>query len=642
MRTRILLAVVAALGVVATGVRSAAANPTPARSASPHASAAGPTVGHQPAVPHRAVASARAFPRSPSLRPRVAFWTRIYAEVSNSAGLLHDTERLDVVYEQIRFPRGLHEDARERRVKAAKQRYRRALEQVAAQRYDPRDPAVRRVLALWPRVTPPKTLRDAGRRIRFQRGQADVFRDGLIRAGRFRAYIHHVLRRRGLPLELAVLPHVESSYNYRAYSKAGAAGLWQFMRSTGRRYLRIDDVVDERFDPYRSTEAAAALLEANYRSTKSWPLAITAYNHGAAGVRRAVRKVGSDKIAVLIERYEHPRFGFASRNFYCEFLAALDVDRKAEFYFGPLQVDTPRPLEAVVTDAHYPVASLSRAFGIDAGLLRELNPSLRPAVWRGRKRVPPNFTLRVPRREGRPGGSARLAAIPKGERFAHQLAARRHRVRPGETLSAIARRYRVSLRALMTKNRLRSAHRIRAGQVLTLPGGPRDPVAKRRGRGVPSRTIWPQQRYRVRRGETLYSIAKRAGIAVWELAAANGIRNPHRIRSGQWLRIPGNEPRKAAAGSRPPPPPTAVAATARRQHRVRRGETLAGIARRYGVSLRALAVVNGIRNPHFIRVGQWLRIPRAGRRDAAAPSVEGLAIQIAERSGARHAAHPGG
>ena len=123
-----------------------------------------------------------------------------------------------------------------------------------------------------------------------------------------------------------MLPHVESSFNAAAYSKVGAAGLWQFMRSTGRRYMRVDDAVDERLDPYRSTEAAAQLLAYNYRVLGSWPLALTAYNHGAAGMRRAKESVGTDDFVKINRTYNSRTFGFASRNFFPSFLAALTID----------------------------------------------------------------------------------------------------------------------------------------------------------------------------------------------------------------------------------------------------------------------------------------------------------------------------
>ena len=156
----------------------------------------------------------------------------------------------------------------------------------------------------------------------------------LQRAGSWESHIAQTLAAQGLPPEIAALPHVESSFQPTAMSKAGAAGMWQFIRSTGRRYLRIDGAVDERLDPYRSTEAAAQLLSYNYRLLGSWPLAITAYNHGAEGMRRARDQLGTDDIVRIVRQYQSPTFGFASRNYYCSFLAAMRLDRDPEKYFG--------------------------------------------------------------------------------------------------------------------------------------------------------------------------------------------------------------------------------------------------------------------------------------------------------------------
>ena len=140
-----------------------------------------------------------------------------------------------------------------------------------------------------------------------------------MRSSSYATHIAETFANLGLPPELAVLPHVESSFNANAYSKVGAAGLWQFMRSTGRRYMRVDDAVDERLDPYRSTEAAAQLLAYNYRVLGSWPLALTAYNHGAAGMRRAKESVGTDDFVKINRTYNSRTFGFASRNFFPSF-----------------------------------------------------------------------------------------------------------------------------------------------------------------------------------------------------------------------------------------------------------------------------------------------------------------------------------
>jgi membrane-bound lytic murein transglycosylase D len=194
-----------------------------------------------------------------------------------------------------------------------------------------------RVLALWRGVANPQRLLEASRTIRFQLGQSDRFREGLVRSTVWEGHIAEVFANQGLPPELASLPHVESSFNPAAYSKVGAAGLWQFMRSTGRRFMRIDDAVDERMDPYRSTEAAAQLLAYNYRVLGTWPLALTAYNHGAGGLRRAKQELGTDDYVTINRLHKGRTFGFASRNFYPSFLAALTIDQNPEKYFGPIE-----------------------------------------------------------------------------------------------------------------------------------------------------------------------------------------------------------------------------------------------------------------------------------------------------------------
>ena len=190
---------------------------------------------------------------------------------------------------------------------------------------------------MWGDAYTPARVLSAVEDMRFQLGQSDRFREGLVRSGLWQAHIEQTLADLGLPPELGVLPHVESSFNAAAYSKAGAAGMWQFMRSTGRRYMRIDSAVDDRMDPFRSTEAAAQLLSFNYRLLGTWPLALTAYNHGAEGMRRAKEQVGTDDIVMVVRNYHSPSFGFASRNYYVSFLAALTVDKNPEKYFGPIK-----------------------------------------------------------------------------------------------------------------------------------------------------------------------------------------------------------------------------------------------------------------------------------------------------------------
>jgi membrane-bound lytic murein transglycosylase D len=193
-----------------------------------------------------------------------------------------------------------------------------------------------------------------------------------------------------------VLPHVESSFDPTAYSKVGSAGLWQFMRSTGRRYMRIDNDVDDRLDPFRSTEAAAQLLSYNYRLLGTWPLALTAYNHGAAGMRRAKEALGTDDIVQIVRHYKSPTFGFASRNFYVSFLAALEIDRNPDKYFGSFHHLPEAKFQEVPMPVVTRVSALERALKIDRATLRQLNPALTRAVWEGRRNVPRGYRLRLP------------------------------------------------------------------------------------------------------------------------------------------------------------------------------------------------------------------------------------------------------
>ena len=337
-------------------------------------------------------------PRPAGLERDVQFWIRVYSEVNTNGGFLHDERNLGVVYETMRFapntgaaraPEGDRRRARpdtSPRSAAYRQRERRSAPTKTSASATCGARRARR-----------SRLLEATQQIRFQLGQSDRFREGLVRAGAWEAHIAEVFANLGLPAELAVLPHVESSFNPAAYSKVGAAGLWQFMRSTGRRYMRIDNSVDDRMDPFRSTDAAAQLLAYNYRVLGTWPLALTAYNHGAAGMRRAKEAQGTDDIVQIVRHHKSPSFGFASRNFYVSFLAALEIDTNPEKYFGDLEVQKEVKFQELTLSAFVPMASLERAVNVARDQLKALNPALRPAVWNGQRHVPKGYRLRLPR-----------------------------------------------------------------------------------------------------------------------------------------------------------------------------------------------------------------------------------------------------
>ncbi|HWU41578.1 MAG TPA: lytic transglycosylase domain-containing protein, partial [Candidatus Acidoferrum sp.] len=177
----------------------------------------------------------------------------------------------------------------------------------------------------WGCPCAPEVLVRAAANIRVQQGLRERVEEGLRRARPLMPRILTILRQHNVPQELAALPMVESSFNPKARSKAGAVGLWQFITSTGKRYMYITRRRDDRRDPIRATDAAARLLKQNFDALGSWPLALIAYNHGREGILAAKDTVGSAAVDEIITQYNGPRFGFASRNFYPEFLAALDV-----------------------------------------------------------------------------------------------------------------------------------------------------------------------------------------------------------------------------------------------------------------------------------------------------------------------------
>src|ERR1700730_12757836 len=305
-----------------------------------------------------ALAQDNPMPRPPQLERDVQFWIRVYTQIDTNAGLLHDQYNLGVVYDTLHFAPNTTPAERERQVDQARERYGAALHRIADAADAPLSEDDQRIRDLWGAETTPARLRSAIDDIRFQLGQADRFRAGLIRSGAWETHIAETLANLGLPAELAVLPHVESSFNPAAYSKVGAAGLWQFMRSTGRRYLHIDNTVDDRLDPFRSTQAAAQLLAYNYHLLGTWPLALTAYNHGAEGVRRAKETLGTDDIVTIVRNYKSRSFGFASRNFYVSFLAALEIDHNPEKYFGAVEPNRALRFQEVVVPAFVPLAAL--------------------------------------------------------------------------------------------------------------------------------------------------------------------------------------------------------------------------------------------------------------------------------------------
>ena len=407
------------------------------------------------------------FPVYDSMKANVAFWEVVYAKYPTTTGLIHDNRQLDIVYEIVSLRPWDEPGARrhnKKKIKKVKEKYKHILLSFAAGNR-PKTKEEKRVRALFGKNVSSGQLKKFASSIRFQLCQKDRFEQGVIRSGKYLAEMKKIFRRYGLPEGLAYLPHVESSFNYKAYSKFGAAGVWQFTRSTGKRFMTVDYTLDERRDPIQATHAAAKFLKENYQKLGSWPLALTAYNHGPNGMLRAKKKFGD--YDTIFNKYDGKRFGFASRNFYSEYIAARKVAKNYKKHFGAIKLDKPVATFEVVLPNYAPVENISRFFHVDLSSLQELNPALRPPVFQGRKYIPKGYRLRLP---GKNGSMARLArAMPANLFVAKQKRSRFYRVQKGDTAGVIARRHGVKLQDLLLANGLNRRATIYAGQNLRIP-----------------------------------------------------------------------------------------------------------------------------------------------------------------------------
>ena len=343
------------------------------------------------------------------LEKRVDFWKKVYTQYGEDDVIIHDRVQVNLIYDVAT------ESDESSRIAAVE----RALDEIRNNLDTPEDlnPAAKQIrdaIASYGLPVSASVLQELRDNVHTQLGIKERFRRGIIRSGRYVAGFQEILTKQGLPEELALLPLVESSFENRSFSKAGAAGIWQFTRSTGRLYLRVNRKLDDRLDPMKSTQAAARLLNDNYKALGSWPLAITAYNHGRAGMLRAQNEVGSE-ITSIINEYRGPLFGYASMNFYSEFLAAVEVYQNYEQYFGQLTLDRPSAKQAVLTSTTSTAA-----------------------------------TSAAPRRKVQ---TAKTSPADK------------YRVRKGDTLWDIAQRFGTSIRDLMERNNLQNSA-IHAGQIL--------------------------------------------------------------------------------------------------------------------------------------------------------------------------------
>ena len=416
------------------------------------------------------------FPQPAELDRDVDFWLSIFTRYTTREGVLHDNRNLAVVYESVSLPENASRRDRQRASNRRRDHYRTILRSLAGGKRTNLTAEEQRVLDLWPDDVTNDELTAAVGRIRFQLGLSDRFEEGLRRSGRYRNHVNAEFTKLGVPIALAALPHVESSYNESARSHVGASGIWQFTRGTGRRFMQVDHVVDERNDPFLATTAAGKLLAYNYSIAGNWPMAITAYNHGLAGVRRAMRRHGDENLAEILRQYNGRTFGFASRNFYVAFLAAKEVDQNQEKYFPGITPYDPVDYERHTLSAYVPADDLAGALNVSAKDLARYNPALQATIWQGSKHVPRGYEIRVPASRLNSDIDSLIAGLRPEQMFNEQLPDMFHRVARGDTLSEIADTYNTRVSTLVALNGLSSSHRIRAGQQIRLPAAGPAPV----------------------------------------------------------------------------------------------------------------------------------------------------------------------
>ncbi|MEN8164829.1 MAG: LysM peptidoglycan-binding domain-containing protein [Acidobacteriota bacterium] len=410
----------------------------------------------------------------------------------------------------------------------------------------------------------------------FTNGERTFFIESYRRSGLYRAMMLEKLAEAGLPSQLSWLPLVESGYKVKAYSRASAVGPWQFISSTGQRYgLKRDYWIDERMDPEKSTDAAIAYLTELHDMFGDWPKALAAYNCGEGRVARLQRSNPNQYMDFWDLYSRLPR---ETRRYVPRFIATLMIVENPAKY----GMDLPAPSAPLPDWTHIQIdkalklETLDAKLGLSKGSLQALNSELRRgATPKG------SYQLKVPV-DQETTILAAVEAIPVWS--PPQPAYATHRVRRGETLSHIARRYGTSINAIMRSNNLRSANRIWPGQRLKVPTSKGGVIASAASFNPVSGT------HTVRRGDSLYSIARAYRTTVDRIRRDNNLKS-NTIHPGKKLKV--------AAGSR----------SDLKRYTVKKGDTPGGIASRQGVSLSALLRSNGLSSRSTIYPGQVLAIP---------------------------------
>lgn len=438
------------------------------------------------------------FQPSQNMEKATAFWIKIYTQLKTTQGVIHDVENLNVVYEKIDFD-FINKDstldekqkakARDSHLEERKNAILESLTKIASEDGDIKLTAFdESIKTLWDKEGGMDGIKKAANpaRIRFQLGQSDRIKEAIFLSGKYLPMMEKIFREEGLPIQLTRLVFVESSFDVSARSKVGASGLWQIMPSAARGRLKMNKVYDLRNHPFRATELAARMLKFNYQMLGAWPLAVTGYNHGPYGVKRLVEKYNTRDLGEIILRGESGSFGFASRNFYASFLAALEVESHASTYFPGIRRAPEVPLEELNIPKPIYFRDLVKAFGGDRDLAQQVNPHLNSLAYADNFGLDSKSHLMIPKNlqkkaekllaslgheNMKMGSMLRKPSSSKGEDASQKKKTKErfHTVALGETLFRISVKYGVSVESLLALNKITDPGTIKVGQTLILP-----------------------------------------------------------------------------------------------------------------------------------------------------------------------------
>ena len=339
------------------------------------------------------------------LARRFNFWRDVYAVYSVNHYVLHVGEYPEVVLEIADLSRFSDKTAAwkdhlaEKIEKTQKKEYRKLLLDLHSKRdlkISTLSPTLRRIALSMKHIKDQKKYALAAISLRVQRGQKEFIAEGIPAASSYMPYIESEFAKANVPTEIAYLSFVESSFNLKAESKVGASGVFQLMRDTAQQYIKVDGSIDERNDPVKAARAAAKLLAFNYKLAGSWPLAITAYNHGIGSVRRGIELTGSRDVGTLIKYYRSKQFGFASQNFYTSFLAILATLKNWHTLFPDVKTYTPLKFQVVRLDRPMAVNKIQKKYMIPTNEIKRFNPDISRTFLHHGGRLPKGYEIKIP------------------------------------------------------------------------------------------------------------------------------------------------------------------------------------------------------------------------------------------------------